>query len=137
MVELQDFDMAEHLRSEEEIQLYLNEVLKEDDVDLILSALGDIAKARNMSQLAREVGVSREGLYKALSGNGNPTFSTVLKVMKALNLTLEVKKRFMLNKPSSEGFILQKIERIQPLVGCRRNRFRRDKRKPPQWAVIE
>ena len=92
MVELQDFDIAEHLRSEEEIQLYLNEVLKEDDVDLILSALGDIAKARNMSQLAREVGVSREGLYKAFSGNGNPTFSTVLKVMKALNLTLEVKQ---------------------------------------------
>lgn len=51
MVELQDFEMAEHLRTEEEIQLYLNEVLKEDDVDLILSALGDIAKARNMSQL--------------------------------------------------------------------------------------
>ncbi|MDY2947064.1 addiction module antidote protein [Mannheimia varigena] len=92
MVELQDFDMAEHLRSEEEIQLYLNEVLKEDDVDLILSALGDIAKARNMSQLAREVGVSREGLYKAFSGKGNPTFSTVLKVMKALNLTFEVKQ---------------------------------------------
>ncbi|QIM66301.1 addiction module antitoxin [Mannheimia granulomatis] len=92
MAELQDFDMAEHLRSEEEIQLYLNEVLKEDDVDLILSALGDIAKARNMSQLAREVGVSREGLYKAFSGKGNPTFSTVLKVMKALNLTFEVKQ---------------------------------------------
>lgn len=92
MVELQDFDMAEHLRNEEEIQLYLNEVLKEDDVDLILSALGDIAKARNMSQLAREVGVSREGLYKAFSGKGNPTFSTVLKVMKALNLTFEVKQ---------------------------------------------
>ena len=62
MVELQDFEMAEHLRTEEEIQLYLNEVLKEDDVDLILSALGDIAKARNMSQIAREAGVSREGL---------------------------------------------------------------------------
>lgn len=92
MVELQDFDMAEHLRNEEEIQLYLNEVLKEDDVDLILSALGDIAKARNMSQLAREVGVSREGLYKAFSGNGNPTFSTVFKVMKALDLNLEVKQ---------------------------------------------
>lgn len=92
MAELQDFDMAEHLRSEEEIQLYLNEVLKEDDVDLILSALGDIAKARNMSRLAREVGVSREGLYKAFSGKGNPTFSTVLKVMKALNLTFEVKQ---------------------------------------------
>ena len=84
--------MAEHLRTEEEIQLYLNEVLKEDDVDLILSALGDIAKARNMSQIAREAGVSREGLYKAFSGKGNPTFSTVLKVMRALNLTFEVKQ---------------------------------------------
>ncbi|CDF97895.1 Putative addiction module antidote protein [Avibacterium paragallinarum JF4211] len=91
-MELQDFDIAEHLRSEEEIQLYLNEVLQENDVDLILSALGDIAKARNMSQLAREVGVSREGLYKAFSGKGNPTFSTVLKVMKALNLSFEVKR---------------------------------------------
>ena len=86
MVELQDFEMAEHLRTEEEIQLYLNEV------DLILSALGDIAKARNMSQIAREAGVSREGLYKAFSGKGNPTFSTVLKVMRALNLTFEVKQ---------------------------------------------
>ncbi|RZN55532.1 putative addiction module antidote protein [Avibacterium paragallinarum] len=74
------------------MQLYLNEVLQENDVDLILSALGDIAKARNMSQLAREVGVSREGLYKAFSGKGNPTFSTVLKVMKALNLSFEVKR---------------------------------------------
>lgn len=83
--------MAEHLRSEEEIQLYLNKVLKKDDMDLILSALGDIAKARNMSRIAREAGVSREGLYKAFSGKGNPTFSTVLKVMRALNLTFEVK----------------------------------------------
>ncbi|MDH2923966.1 putative addiction module antidote protein [Nicoletella semolina] len=92
MIELQDFDVAEHLRNEEEIQAYLNEVLKEDDVDLILSALGDIAKARNMSQLARETGVSREGLYKAFSGKGNPTFATVLKVMKALNLNIEIKQ---------------------------------------------
>ncbi|ACA32555.1 addiction module antidote protein [Histophilus somni] len=92
MTELQDFDIAEHLRNEEEIRFYLNEVMKEGDVDLILSALGDIAKARNMSQLAKEVGVSREGLYKAFSGKGNPTFSTVLKVMKALNLSLEIKQ---------------------------------------------
>ena len=92
MVELQDFEMAEHLRSEEEIQLYLNEVLKEYNVDSILSALGDITKACNMSWIAREAGVSREGLYKAFSGKGNPTFSTVLKVMRALNLTFEVKQ---------------------------------------------
>ncbi|WP_439258246.1 addiction module antidote protein [Lonepinella sp. BR2271] len=91
MVELQNFDIAEHLKSEEQIQLYLNEILQEDNVELILSALGDIARARNMSQIAREAGVTREGLYKALSGKGNPTFSTVLKVMKALNLRMEIK----------------------------------------------
>ncbi|MDH2927029.1 putative addiction module antidote protein [Lonepinella koalarum] len=91
MLELQDFDIAEHLKSEEQIQLYLNEILQEDNVELILSALGDIARARNMSQIARDAGVTREGLYKALSGKGNPTFSTVLKVMKALNLRLEIK----------------------------------------------
>ncbi|ERF79500.1 addiction module antidote protein [Gallibacterium anatis] len=88
---LHDFDMSEHLRTEEEIQLYLNEILSEGDIDLLLSALGDIAKARNMSQIAREVGITREGLYKALSGRGNPTFATVFKVMQALNLNLEVK----------------------------------------------
>lgn len=90
MAELIDFDMAEHLKTEEDIQLYLNEVLQENDVELILSALGDIARARNMSELARNAGVTREGLYKALSGKGNPTFATILKVMNALNLKFEV-----------------------------------------------
>ncbi|MEE6076094.1 addiction module antidote protein [Avibacterium paragallinarum] len=91
MEKLTDFDVAEYLNDEDEMQLYLNEVLQEDNMELILSALGDIAKARNMSQLSRETGISREGLYKALSGSGNPTFATVLKVMKALNLTFQVK----------------------------------------------
>ncbi|WP_439295015.1 addiction module antidote protein [Lonepinella sp. BR2882] len=91
MIELQDFDIAEYLKTEQEIQLYLNEVLQEDNIELILSALGDIARARNMSQIARDAGVTREGLYKALSGKGNPTFSTILKVMKALNLRIEIK----------------------------------------------
>ncbi len=65
---LKEFDIAEYLNSEEEIQMYLNEILEEGDPSLVLAALGDIAKARNMSQLAKEVGMSREGLYKALSG---------------------------------------------------------------------
>ncbi|HII3686045.1 putative addiction module antidote protein [Pasteurella multocida] len=91
MEQLKDFDIAEHLTTEEEIQLYLNEILQEDNIELILSALGDIARARNISQISRETGISREGLYKALSGKGNPTFATVLKVMKALNLQFEVK----------------------------------------------
>ncbi|ACX82411.1 Predicted transcriptional regulator [Aggregatibacter actinomycetemcomitans] len=88
--QLKDFDPAEYLSTEEDIQLYLNEVLQENNIELILSALGDIARTRNMSQIARETGMSREGLYKALSGTGNPTFATVIKVMKALNLQLQV-----------------------------------------------
>ncbi|QXX81870.1 putative addiction module antidote protein [Providencia sp. R33] len=90
-IKLKEYDIAEHLNSEEEIQLYLNEILEEGDPALLLSALGDIAKARNMSQLAKEVGMSREGLYKALSGQGNPTFNTIIKIVNSLGLKLQFK----------------------------------------------
>ncbi|MDE9488187.1 addiction module antidote protein [Xenorhabdus bovienii] len=87
-VKLKEYDIAEHLNSEEEMQMYLNEILEDGDPVLVLSALGDIARAKNMSQLSREVGMSREGLYHALSGKGNPTFSAMLKITKALGLKL-------------------------------------------------
>ena len=80
------YDTADYLQSEEEIAAYLEAVMEEGDPALIAAALGDIAKARNISQLARDVGMSREGLYKALSGEGNPSFSTITKVAKALGL---------------------------------------------------
>ena len=80
------YDTADYLQSEEEIAAYLEAVMEEGDPAQIAAALGDIAKARNISQLARDVGMSREGLYKALSGEGNPTFSTITKVAKALGL---------------------------------------------------
>lgn len=82
------YDTAEHLRSEEEIALYLEAVMEEGDAALIIAALGDVARARNMSQLARDTGMTREGLYKALSGEGNPSFATVMKVARALGLKL-------------------------------------------------
>ena len=88
---LKEFDIAEYLNSEEEIQMYLNEILEEGDPSLVLAVLGDIAKARNMSQLAKEVGMSREGLYKALSGQGNPTFMTIIKIVNSLGLKLQFK----------------------------------------------
>ncbi|MEQ5401732.1 MULTISPECIES: addiction module antidote protein [unclassified Providencia] len=88
---LKEVDIAEYLNSEEEIQMYLNEILEEGDPSLVLAALGDIAKARNMSQLAKEVGMSREGLYKALSGQGNPTFMTIIKIVNSLGLKLQFK----------------------------------------------
>jgi probable addiction module antidote protein len=86
------WDSAEHLETQEDIQLYLEACLEEagDDPTLIIHALGVIARAKNMSQLSRETGLSREGLYKALSPEGNPTFSTVAKVAKALGFKLTV-----------------------------------------------
>ena len=86
------WDSAEHLKTEEDMQLYLEACLEEagDDPALIVHALGVIARAKNMSQLSRVTGMSREGLYKALSPEGNPTFSTVAKVAKALGFKLTV-----------------------------------------------
>jgi len=86
------WDSAEFLETNEDIQLYLDACIEEagDDPAFIVHALGVIARAKNMSQLARDTGLSREGLYKALSPEGNPTFTTVAKVAKALGLQLTV-----------------------------------------------
>ena len=86
------YDVAEHLRSLEEIAAYLEACLEEagDDAAFIAKALGDIARAKGMSQIAREAGLSRESLYKALSGERSPNFDTILKVVKALGLKLHV-----------------------------------------------
>jgi probable addiction module antidote protein len=90
---LQNYDVAEHLRTPEEMAAYLDACLAECDGDasFVAKALGDIARARGMSALARETGLGRESLYKALSANGNPQLDTVLKVAKALGLELSVR----------------------------------------------
>ena len=82
------YDTADYLKSDEDITAYLEAVLEEggDDPAYIIHALGVVARARNMSELARNAGMSREGLYKALSDSGNPSFSTVVKVAAALGL---------------------------------------------------
>ncbi|AUN94909.1 addiction module antidote protein [Pseudazoarcus pumilus] len=84
------WDAADYLRTEEDMRLYLEACLDDGDPALIAAALGDIARARNMSELARQTGLSREGLYKALSGDGNPTFATIMKVARALGLRLRL-----------------------------------------------
>ncbi|MDR5971481.1 addiction module antidote protein [Escherichia coli] len=86
--ELKKFDVVEFLEDEEDIQEYLNAAIEEDDTKYLFKALGNIARARNMSQLSKEIGMSREGIYKALSGEGNPSFQTVSKITKALGLKL-------------------------------------------------
>ena len=84
------WDAADHLKTEGDMALYLDVCLDEDpgDGSLIRAALNDVARARGMSQLARDTGITREGLYKALSPDGNPAFSTVVRVIKALKIKL-------------------------------------------------
>ncbi len=82
------WDAAEYLKTDEDIAAYLEAAFEENDPALIAAALGDVARARGMTQIAREAGVGRESLYKALSKDGNPEFSTVLKVMAALGMKL-------------------------------------------------
>jgi probable addiction module antidote protein len=84
------WDPVDHLQSEEDMAMYLDACLEEDPGDgcLIRAALNDIARAQGMTQLAKATGITREGLYKALSPNGNPEFSTILKVIKALKIKL-------------------------------------------------
>jgi probable addiction module antidote protein len=89
-IKLKKWDSAEHLKTEEDIARYWEACLEEggDDPAFITAALGNIARARGMSTLARETGLTREGLYKALSPGCNPEFATVMKVIRALGLEL-------------------------------------------------
>jgi probable addiction module antidote protein len=84
------YDVAEHLRTPEEMAAYLDAWLEEapNNVAGIARALGDIARAKGMSQVAKDAGLSRESLYRALSADGNPSFATVLKVARALSVRL-------------------------------------------------
>ena len=87
------YDVAEHLRTPKDMAAYLDAWLDEapDDVSGIARALGDIARANGMAQVAKVAGLSRESLYRALSENGNPSFATVIKVARALGLRLQAR----------------------------------------------
>ena len=82
------WDPAEHLDTEEDMAAYLEAALEDGDPAHVAAALGDIARAKGMTQIARETGLGRESLYKALSAEGNPEFATVLKVLRSLGLRL-------------------------------------------------
>jgi probable addiction module antidote protein len=84
------WDAADYLKTDEDIAYYLEAVFKDGDPALIAAALGDVARAKGMSQVAQAAGLGRESLYKALSKDGNPEFATVLKVLHALGLKLKV-----------------------------------------------
>lgn len=84
------WDASEYLESEADIAAYLNAALEDGDTSVIAAALGDIARSKGMTQLAKETGITRDGLYKALSPTGNPSFDTVQKVVRAFGLKLDV-----------------------------------------------
>jgi probable addiction module antidote protein len=89
-VETTRWDASEHLDDDEAIAAYLEAVFEDGDPALITAALGDVAKARGMTEIARKAGLSRESLYRALSKEGNPEFATVLRVVRALGLAVSV-----------------------------------------------
>ncbi|MBS0407233.1 MAG: putative addiction module antidote protein [Proteobacteria bacterium] len=89
-IKTRPFDMANYLGSEEEITEYLRQVLEDGDPCELAAALGDVARARGMTQLARDTGLSRESLYKSLSGERAPSSDTLLKVIRALGFHLTI-----------------------------------------------
>ena len=89
-VRTRPWDAADYLKTDADIDAYLEAVLEDGDPHLITAALGDIAKAKGMTRVAADIGCSRESLYKALSANGNPLFATVFKAVHALGLRLQL-----------------------------------------------
>lgn len=87
---LSRWDAAHHLKTKAQVAAYLDAYMEEagDDAALLAAALGNIGRARGMAQLAKDTGLTREGLYKSLAADGNPSFDTILKVMKAMGLRL-------------------------------------------------
>lgn len=92
-MELRPFDSATYLDTEEDILFYLEAAMEGNDPKHIASALGDVARSKGMSEIARKAGLGRQALYSALSENGNPTLETLVAVLGALGLELTVQKR--------------------------------------------
>jgi len=87
-IKIKKFDAAKHLETPEAIAAYLEAALEDDDPAMLPVALGTVARAKGMTELARETGISRKGLYKALAEDGDPKFSTVMAVMKHFGLRI-------------------------------------------------
>ena len=89
-LKLKKWDVTEHMDNEEYISEYLKAAFESGDISEITRALGDVARARNMTDLAEKMGISRQGLYKTLSENGNPEFATIQKLITALGLQMSI-----------------------------------------------
>ncbi|WP_294440468.1 addiction module antidote protein [uncultured Slackia sp.] len=96
-----EFDIAEYLKSEEDIAEYLNAVAEYDDPEFFQAALGDVARARGMTNMAKQTGLSRENLYRALSKDGNPRLKTLEKIFDALGIEVVFRKKTPKDKSSN------------------------------------
>lgn len=92
-MKLTEWDMADYINDEEDVLIYLQTAFEEGDTADIISVLGAIARSKGMAELAKRTGVGRESLYKSLSKTGNPSFSTILKILKNIGLCLTVKPK--------------------------------------------
>ena len=90
MTEISNFDASEYLDTDEKIADYLTSVIEDKDWDLLFRAIGHIAKAKGMTQIAKSTGLGRESLYKAFNSTTQPKFDTVIRVLDALNITFEL-----------------------------------------------
>lgn len=109
------YDTAEYLETEEDMALYLEAALEDGDPRVVTAALGDIARAHGMTQIAKQTGLSRESLYKALSSEGNPELATVLKVLHSLGLQLHARAVGPVSPPPLAGASKSRKERVPKL----------------------
>ncbi|MCL1969825.1 MAG: putative addiction module antidote protein [Bacteroidetes bacterium] len=93
MKEKTTMNMADHINNKKEVTAYLDAALENNDTALLLSVLGDIARSKGMTQIARDLNLARESLYRSLAQNGNPSFNTVAKVLDNLGYQLSVKQK--------------------------------------------
>lgn len=89
-IELATYDVAEHLDSEEEIRLYLEAAFEDGDTKVITNAIGNVARARGMTEVAKSAGISRAGLYRALGEQGNPSLETLSAILHSFGMRLTV-----------------------------------------------
>jgi probable addiction module antidote protein len=92
-ITISDWDPSECIETKEDVIVFLEEALKENDPEFLLSVIGDIARSKGMAKLARELSLDRKGLYKSLSPKGNPSFFTVSKTLDALGYQLTIKQK--------------------------------------------
>jgi probable addiction module antidote protein len=92
-MELYDWDIADHINTEEEVYAYLEGALEENDFETLLDVIGAIARSKGMAKIAERLGLNRESLYKSLSRDGNPSFVTIAKVIDLLGYRIEIKQK--------------------------------------------